>query len=107
MQANWRFTMTNVIYNEKEARLNVRVKGALAEHVENLVGPQGLYENQSEYLRDLIRQDMYQKDEDLLRREIQLSYSQLSKGDYREIQPKTLFDEAMQELEAEGYNIQD
>ena len=30
----------------------------MAEHVERLTGPEGLYENQSEYLRDLIRHDM-------------------------------------------------
>jgi antitoxin ParD1/3/4 len=41
-----------------EARLNVRVKGPMAEYVERLTGPDGLYENQSEYLRDLIRHDM-------------------------------------------------
>ena len=99
--------MTNVITEEKEARLNVRVKGALADHVENLVGPQGLYENQSEYLRDLIRKDMYQKDGDSLRREIQASYAQLSKGDFREISPQALYDQAMAELESEGYEIQD
>ncbi|MCB1721423.1 MAG: CopG family transcriptional regulator [Alphaproteobacteria bacterium] len=92
---------------EKEARLNVRVKGPLAEHVDRLVGPHGIYENQSEYLRDLIRQDMYQKDDDDLRREIQASYSQLSKGDFREISPEFLFDEAMKELQDEGYIVQD
>ena len=92
---------------EKEARLNVRVKGPLAEHVDRLVGPHGIYENQSEYLRDLIRQDMYQKDDDDLRREIQASYSQLSKGDYREISAKALYEEAMQELRDEGYDTRD
>jgi Arc/MetJ-type ribon-helix-helix transcriptional regulator len=43
---------------ETEARLNVRVKGPMAAYVERLTGPDGLYENQSEYLRDLIRHDM-------------------------------------------------
>lgn len=76
--------MSDLILSEKETRLNVRVKGPLADHVEALVGSHGLYENQSEYLRDLIRQDMYQKDSDALRREIQFSYAQLSKGNYRE-----------------------
>lgn len=99
--------MAGVTIEDKETRLNVRVKGVLAEHVEQLVGPQGLYENQSEYLRDLIRQDMYQKDADTLRREIQASYAQLSRGDYRQISPQTLYDEAMTELEAEGFEIQD
>lgn len=99
--------MKDIRVAEKETRLNVRVKGALADHVEHLVGPQGLYENQSEYLRDLIRQDMYQKDSDALRREIQSSYTQLSKGEYREISAQALYDEAMAELVTEGYDIQD
>ncbi|NCC62676.1 MAG: CopG family transcriptional regulator [Verrucomicrobiae bacterium] len=92
---------------EHETRLNVRVKGPLAEHVERLVGPSGLYENQSEYLRDLIRQDMYRRDDDDLRREIQASYAQLSAGNYREVSSKALFDEAMQELQEEGFAIKD
>jgi|GEM_PF-472250 antitoxin ParD1/3/4 len=41
-----------------EARINVRIKGPMAEHVERSIGPQGLCENQSEYIRDLIRHDM-------------------------------------------------
>lgn len=95
------------ITTEIETRLNVRVKGPLAEHVEKLVGPHGLYDNQSEYLRDLIRQDMYRQDDDALRREIQASYSQLAQGDYKEISAEKLFDEAMQELQDDGYTIQD
>jgi antitoxin ParD1/3/4 len=87
----------------KESRLNVRVKGLLADHVNSLVGAEGLYDNQSEYLRDLIRKDMYQRDNDSLRQEIQLSYSQLSKGDYREVSVKSLYDEAVKELQEEGY----
>lgn len=99
--------MPNLLTKTKETRLNVRVKGVLADHVEKLVGPQGLYENQSEYLRDLIRQDMYQKDHDALRKEIQSSYAQLSKGEYREISPQILYNEALAELEAEVQKVQD
>ena len=98
--------MTDTIH-EQETRLNVRVKGPLAEHVNNLIGVGGYYENQSEYLRDLIRQDMYQRDQDMLRREIQTSYAQLSKGEYREVSPAALFDEAMKELEANGITVPD
>lgn len=98
--------MPNTI-TEKEIRLNVRIKGLLADHVDRLVGSHGAYENQSEYLRDLIRQDMYQHDEDNLRREIQASYSQLSRGEFREISPEDLFDEAMKELENEGHLVED
>ena len=92
---------------DKETRLNVRVKGPLADHVNRLVGPHGIYDNQSEYLRDLIRQDMYQRDDDDLRKEIQASYSQLSKGDFRAISSQALFDKAMTELENEGYEIKE
>jgi len=98
--------MPDLVTN-KETRLNVRVKGPLADHVNRLVGPQGIYDNQSEYLRDLIRQDMYQRDDDDLRKEIQASYSQLSKGDFREISSQALFDQAMTELENEGYEIKE
>ena len=37
--------------------LNVRLSGALGEFVTENVGPAGVYENVSEYVRDLIRQD--------------------------------------------------
>ena len=43
---------------QREARINVRVKGPMAAHLESVIGPNGLYENQSEYIRDLIRRDM-------------------------------------------------
>lgn len=37
--------------------LNVRVSGALGDHVATNVGEDGAYENVSEYVRDLIRRD--------------------------------------------------
>ncbi|MBO9712717.1 addiction module antitoxin [Sphingomonas sp.] len=37
--------------------LNVRVSGALSEFIQRNVGEEGLYENVSEYVRDLIRRD--------------------------------------------------
>ena len=37
--------------------LNVRLTGALGDHVADAVGEYGLYENVSEYVRDLIRRD--------------------------------------------------
>ncbi len=37
--------------------LNVRVGGTLGEHVAMNVGEDGVYENVSEYVRDLIRRD--------------------------------------------------
>lgn len=37
--------------------LNVRITGELGEHVAAAIGDDGLYENVSEYVRDLIRRD--------------------------------------------------
>lgn len=42
----------------KTMTLNVRVTGALGDHVAANVGADGVYENVSEYVRDLIRRDM-------------------------------------------------
>lgn len=41
----------------KTMTLNVRLSGALGEHVTASVGEDGAYENVSEYVRDLIRRD--------------------------------------------------
>ena len=37
--------------------VNVRLSGALRQFIEERSGPTGLYENASEYIRDLIRHD--------------------------------------------------
>jgi antitoxin ParD1/3/4 len=42
-------------------RINARISGPLAAFVEKMVGPDGLYETPSEYIRDLIRRDMAQR----------------------------------------------
>jgi Arc/MetJ-type ribon-helix-helix transcriptional regulator len=41
--------------------LNVRVTGELRQHVLQQIGVQGLYDNASEYIRDLIRKDLTDK----------------------------------------------
>jgi len=41
----------------KQMNLNVRVSGPLSDFVARNVGEDGLYENVSEYVRDLIRRD--------------------------------------------------
>jgi antitoxin ParD1/3/4 len=46
----------------KTVTLNVRVSGALGEHVTANVGEDGAYENVSEYVRDLIRRDKERAD---------------------------------------------
>ena len=46
--------------------LNVRVSGPLRDHVAENVGNDGLYENVSEYVRDLIRRDHARVEEERL-----------------------------------------
>ncbi len=43
--------------------INVRVKGELQNHLKQQVGRHGLYENASEYIRSLIRQDLKSRNE--------------------------------------------
>ncbi len=43
-------------------RINAKLSRPLAEFVEGLVGDAGLYETPGEYVRDLIRRDMEQRD---------------------------------------------
>ena len=43
--------------------VNVRVRGELRTHLDQQIGEHGLYENASEYVRDLIRQDMKSREE--------------------------------------------
>ena len=43
--------------------VNVRISGKLQNFVNQQIGPDGLYESVSEYIRELIRQDYQQKEE--------------------------------------------
>ena len=43
-------------------RINARLSQPLAEFVARMVGDAGLYETPSEYIRDLIRRDMEQRE---------------------------------------------
>lgn len=42
--------------------VNVRLNGPLRDFIEQRSGPDGLYENASEYIRDLVRRD-YEREE--------------------------------------------
>ncbi len=62
----------------KPITLNVRVTGPLSDFVAANVGPQGVYENVSEYVRDLIRRDMAQREDERfarLKAELQQAFS--------------------------------
>ena len=42
--------------------VNVRLSGKLKEHLDNQIADDGLYENASEYVRDLIRHDLQEQE---------------------------------------------
>lgn len=67
--------------------LNVRVGGALSEFVASNVGEHGAYDNVSEYVRDLIRKDKKQAEEqafERLKAELQRAFASPD-ADYRRI----------------------
>lgn len=58
--------------------LNVRVTGTLCDHVTENVGEDGLFENVSEYVRDLIRRDHARVQEErfqVLKEELQRAFA--------------------------------
>ena len=71
----------------KPMTLNVRVGGALSEFVAANVGEHGAYDNVSEYVRDLIRKDKREAEEQAfqrLRAELQRAFGSPDTG-YRRI----------------------
>ncbi|WP_066722258.1 ribbon-helix-helix domain-containing protein [Sphingomonas pituitosa] len=68
----------------KPMHLNVRVSGPLSDFVARNVGEDGLYENVSEYVRDLIRRDKERVERemfDTLKAELQRAFA-TPDGDY-------------------------
>ena len=61
-------------------RINTRLSRPLAEFVEGLVGDAGLYETASEYVRDLIRRDMEQREGRAVHEAILSGYRDLAEG---------------------------
>ncbi len=55
------------------ANINVRIKGELHTHLQQQIGDSGLYENASEYIRSLIRNDLKKGNEawEWLKRELE------------------------------------
>lgn len=72
-------------------RINARLSGPLAAFVERMTSKLGLYETPSEYIRDLIRRDMEQREGHMERESILAGYRDLaadrffpSTGDFHE-----------------------
>ena len=87
--------------NISETRLNVRLKGILADYVDGVVDS-SLYESHSEYVRDLIRKDMTQhhsESEEEIRAKIINGFTQLAQGEYDDQPLEEIFGEAMEGLQ--------
>ena len=63
-------------------RINARLSKPLADHVGRMVGVDGLYETPSEYIRDLIRKDMENRDSFYVKEAILDGYQDISAGRY-------------------------
>jgi antitoxin ParD1/3/4 len=63
-------------------RINARLSHPLAQFVQQMVGPMGLYETPSEYIRDLIRRDMEQHQSRIVSEAILDGYRDLAEGAY-------------------------
>ncbi len=61
-------------------RVTARLSRPLAEFVAGLVGETGLYETPSEYVRDLIRRDMEQREGRTVRDAVLSGYRDLADG---------------------------
>lgn len=63
----------------KPIALNVRVSGTLSEFVSSNIGRDGLYDNASEYVRDLIRRDLARVEQqrfEALKAELEQAFAQ-------------------------------
>ena len=69
--------------------VNVRVTGELRAHLQQQVGIHGLYDNASEYIRDLIRRDLKGRNEawEWLRKELEPAF-RANESEYIEVKAK-------------------
>lgn len=65
-----------------QTRLNVRIEGVMADHVDGLIEKK-LYNSQSEYVRDLIRHDMDKDSADALSASVQRGLDDIENGRYK------------------------
>lgn len=82
----------------KPMNLNVRVSGPLSDFVARNVGEDGLYENVSEYVRDLIRRDKERVEREMfetLKAELQRAFSTPDE-DYVEVDRDAFLEELRQ-----------
>lgn len=62
-------------------RVNARLTEPLARHVARVVGPHGLYETSSEYIRALIRRDMHSESSEIYHSIIE-GFEDIAEGRY-------------------------
>lgn len=61
-------------------RINARLSQPLADFVEQMVGPAGLYATPGDYIRDLIRRDMERRGGEMAVEAISAGYRDLAEG---------------------------
>ena len=88
----------------EETRIHVRIRGPMAEHIQNVIGPHGIYESQSEYIRDLIRHDMGQIEDSRLQASVKRSLKDVESGHYRKLNRKRSLQEAQTYAKARDKN---
>jgi antitoxin ParD1/3/4 len=85
-------------------RVNARLPESLAQHVARVVGPKGLYETPSEYIRSLIRHDM-ERDVFQIYNSIVEGFEDIAEGRYFESTGNWEKDkEIFKKKEAEGWS---
>lgn len=79
----------------KQTTINVRLTTPLSEYLERQVGVDALFDNVSEYVRDLIRRDLERTERaafERLRGELQAAFA-VPESEYRDFHPETWLDE--------------
>lgn len=85
-------------------RINTRLSQPLADFVSRMVGESGLYETPAEYVRDLIRRDMEQRQGQVLQEAILRGYRDVAAGRVFESSGNFVADMAqLEEKEANGW----
>lgn len=85
-------------------RMDARLPKPLADHVAQIIGPQGYYETPSEYIRSLIRRDMEESDIYQAKESIRAGYQDISAGRYFKSTGDFTEDRKLfQKKEAEGW----
>ncbi len=86
------------VEENQEVRLNVRVTGGLAQYVQEQISPGGLYEGQSELVREALRQHRDKNDHAELAASVDRGLDDIKNGRYKKWDGERVHAEAKAEL---------